>query len=246
LQNIINDDVSQYKFYQGFLQDKGTKNALEKLFNSLASANKDSIEFYEEWAVRTGQYGAATGFNEVEYLLSEKKFKLNPQPIELTDSISFESPNFVYKIKSNETYLAPEDYDHAPFPTKYFDESYVKTAGFVDPNDVNFTVKNYENILALDTAELAYNQYVWVGFEKQSWNVYKHKQLSDQVSSVSESNNQVIVELVSNTSNIQVNETISVTLNGTVQLFKVKIVAGTTITCYKNGTTNLGSNGTLG
>lgn len=246
LQNIINDDVSQYKFYQGFLQDKGTKNALEKLFNSLASANKDSIEFYEEWAVRTGQYGAATGFNEVEYLLSEKKFKLNPQPIELTDSVSFETTNFIYKIKSNETYLAPEDYDHAPFPTKYFDESYVKTAGFVDPNDVNFTVKNYEDILSLDTTTLSYNQYVWVGFEKQSWNVYKHKQLSDQVSSVTESNNQVIVELVSNTSNIQVDEIISVTLNGTVQLFKVKIVAGTTITCYKNGTTNLGSNGTLG
>ena len=31
LENIINDDVSQYKFYQGMLQDKGTKNSLTKI-----------------------------------------------------------------------------------------------------------------------------------------------------------------------------------------------------------------------
>ena len=39
LENIVNDDVSQYKFYQGFIQDKGTKNALTKLFDALASAD---------------------------------------------------------------------------------------------------------------------------------------------------------------------------------------------------------------
>ena len=31
LENIINDDVSQYKFYQGFIREKGTKNSLTKL-----------------------------------------------------------------------------------------------------------------------------------------------------------------------------------------------------------------------
>ena len=32
IENIINDDVSQYKFYQGMIQDKGTSNALTKMF----------------------------------------------------------------------------------------------------------------------------------------------------------------------------------------------------------------------
>ena len=36
LENIINDDVSQYKFYQGFIQDKGTPNSLTKLFDALS------------------------------------------------------------------------------------------------------------------------------------------------------------------------------------------------------------------
>ena len=87
IENIINDDVSQYKFYQGFIQDKGSKNALTKLFDDLASANQDSLEFYEEWAIKDGQYGASTGFDEVEYKLDEKQFKLTPQPILLTNQI---------------------------------------------------------------------------------------------------------------------------------------------------------------
>ena len=62
MENIINDDVSQYKFYQGMLQDKGTKNSLTKMFDALASADKDSLQFYEEWAIKDGQYGAVDAF----------------------------------------------------------------------------------------------------------------------------------------------------------------------------------------
>ena len=58
LANIINDDVSQYKFYQGYIREKGTQNSLDKLLKALTSANKESIEFNEEWALRKGQFGA--------------------------------------------------------------------------------------------------------------------------------------------------------------------------------------------
>ena len=49
------------------IADKGTKNALTKLFDALGAADKESLEFYEEWAVRTGQYGAADGFDELNF-----------------------------------------------------------------------------------------------------------------------------------------------------------------------------------
>ena len=45
--NIINDDVAQYKFYQGFVREKGTSNALSKIFDALASADKESIDFLD-------------------------------------------------------------------------------------------------------------------------------------------------------------------------------------------------------
>ena len=240
LQNIINDDVAQYKFYQGFLQDKGTKNALEKLFNSLASANKDSIEFYEEWAIRTGQYGAATGFDEVEYVLDEKQFKLNPQPIKLTNDLNPIDPDFVYRIKSDETYLKSENYNHNPFPEKNILEKYIKTAGFVDPNDVDFVLKNYDDILSIDTAKLKFDQYVWIGFFKQSWQVYKHIKTDYKVLSVTEANNLVTV-VTDLYSNVSVDDIISVSIpqQNSKQLFKVKTVSLDQIVCHKNGNTVL-------
>ena len=88
LKNIINDDVAQYKFYPRFYKRKRYKNALSKIFDALASADKESIDFYEEWAISKGQYGASAVFDEVEFRLDESKVSLNPNPIELTDEQS--------------------------------------------------------------------------------------------------------------------------------------------------------------
>ena len=62
------------------IQDKGTKNVPNKLFDKLGSANKESIEFFEEWAVRAGRYGAAEGNDQFEVLLDESKYRLESHP----------------------------------------------------------------------------------------------------------------------------------------------------------------------
>ena len=172
LANIINDDVSQYKFYQGFIQDKGTQNALTKLFDVLGSADKDSLEFYEEWAIKVGQYGAADGFDEVEYILDEDKFRLQPQSVELVNSVTGDETDLVYRIRPFETYLKPENYNHAPFPTTYVDNTYVRTAGYVNSDDVDFIIDTYDSIANINYNDIRYKQFVWVGNVKQSWNVY--------------------------------------------------------------------------
>ena len=174
LANIINDDVSQYKFYQGMIADKGTRNALTKLFDALGAADKESLEFYEEWAIRAGQYGAADGFEEVEFLLDESQYRLNPQPILLTESIPDDTTDLVYRQLPTGVFVAPKEYTHNPFPTQYQDETPIKTAGYVRQDDVHFTVKNKDDILALDINDVKHGNYVWVTFEGQSWNVYKH------------------------------------------------------------------------
>ena len=173
LENIINNDVSQYKFYQGMIQDKGTQNSLNKLFDVLAANDQDSLEFYEEWAIRLGQYGASEGFEEVEYILEEEKFLVNPQPIELVFS---EDPNlndFVYRIKSDKVYIKPEDYNHAPIPTVPYKKPYIKTAGYVNLEDIQNTLSYYTEIADLDSSALRVGDYIWVGFDKTSWGVYR-------------------------------------------------------------------------
>ena len=184
LENIINDDVSQYKFYQGFIQDKGSRNSLTKLFDALASDDKDSLEFYEEWAIKQGQYGVADGYTETEYLLDESKFRLTPQPIELVNSVTGQELDLIYRILPYEAYVKPKDYNHKPFPSKYVSQGYTKNSGFVNQEDIKVIVPNYDSILDISFSNLKKGEYIWVGNENQTWNVYQHRDTDLIVESV--------------------------------------------------------------
>ena len=189
LQNIINDDVSQFKFYQGFIADKGTRNAIDKLFDSLSSANKESIDFFEEWAIRKGQYGAVTGFDEVEFKLNENNFKLEPQPIDLVNSIPNDATDLIYRIRPFETYLKPSHYDHKPFPVKYTNSEVVKTTGYVNGDDVTKAVLNKDDILNLDINDIDNGNHIWIARDQQSWDVVKHIATDLKIVSIEEQGN---------------------------------------------------------
>ena len=208
LENIINDDVSQYKFYQGMIQDKGTKNALTKLFDVLSSADKDSLEFYEEWAIRDGQYGASDGFEEYELLLDESKFRLTPQPIDLVTSTTGEETDLVYRILPYEVYQKTPNYNHKPFPEKYVTTSYVKNAGYVNPEDVRGIATSYANIADFDFADIKRTDYIWVGNDNLDWNVYKHIDTDYIVEAVSEGTTSFTLTLTTNVNDIEVGNVI--------------------------------------
>jgi len=183
LENIITDSVSQYKFYQGFIQDKGTKNSLTKLFDALSGADKDSLEFYEEWAIRVGQYGAIENKYEVEYQLDETKFRLEPQLFELTNSISSRT-DLVYEIAPHEAMLKPSDYTHSIFEEKSDISVFGFDSGYVRNLDVNLVsiVKDQLTLLSVDDIQVG--DFVWIQREQQSWNVYRNVTVNNIVTDV--------------------------------------------------------------
>ena len=227
LENIVNDDVSQYKFYQGMLQDKGTKNALSKMFDALASADKDSLEFYEEWAIKDGQYGAVDAFQEVDYTLDESKFRLSPQPIELVNSIDPASTDLIFKIPPYDVYQKSDDYNHAPFPTKYVDSTYVKNAGYVDFEDVKVISQTYDDILNLDFDNLRQGDYVWVGTDNLSWSVYKYSNTDNTITSITSGTDEFTVNLKSTYTGVKADDIIGIfDVEGIEGFYKVKEVTG--------------------
>ena len=174
LSNIIQDDVSQYKFYQGFIQDKGTANSITKLFDKLGSANKDSVELFEEWAIRVGQYGALTSFDEVEFKLDEKQFRIEPQTLQLVNQIDQTRTDLVYQYPRSDVLIAPSNYDTGFLPTLNAVNEYTKTAGYVKLEQIDFLAKVIEDILTVDIASVDIGSYVWVPTDGTSWNVYRH------------------------------------------------------------------------
>ena len=175
LANIINDDVSQYKFYQGMIQDKGTKNALSKMFEKLNTSGEDTLEFYEEWALQVGRYGATENINQVEFNLKQDKMQESPQSIELTTEIPASNFDKIYRILPHEMYDKPSEYNHAPFPTKPIEKEYVRSAGYVNEEDVTFIAGTTNELNDGDVNLLGLGAYIWVTeVQDVPWTVYQH------------------------------------------------------------------------
>ena len=214
LENIINDDVSQFKFFQGAIQDKGTKNVLTKLFDKLGSANKDSLEFFEEWAVRVGRYGATDGDDQFDIVLDESKYRLSPQQVELVNEIDPQDTSLIYRLTRNNIYVKSRNYDHKPFPVKYFndDNSYTKTAGYVNQTDVTLSLLNYSDLVTQELTSIPAGEFVWTAKDKSNitWGVYKHSATDFKITSVSSTaSNKFTITLNRNT-NFEIGDIIGI------------------------------------
>ena len=86
LEDLGMDENSQYKFYQGFIREKGTINAIRKLLNAqFRSSDTNQYNVYEEWAFRTGGYGGRRTQQDIEFALDSNQFSENPQLLEFFD-----------------------------------------------------------------------------------------------------------------------------------------------------------------
>jgi len=173
LENIIKNDVSEFKFYQGMIPEKGTQNVLNKLFDVLSAADQESINFDEEWAVRIGQYGGADAFEEIEFSLDEDLFKVNPQGFELVDTVDESKVDFIIRQSPGDIYVKPKNYNNNPWPVNDNFIPYLRTPGYVRYDQVSINIDSLENILDQNIEVFSEGDYVWCAFESRDWQVYR-------------------------------------------------------------------------
>ena len=173
LTNIIKDDVSEFKFYQGMIREKGTQNSLNKLFDVKSELGEESLKFYEEWAIRVGQYGASEAFDVIEFVLDESQIRSNPQGFYLTEA-SDDPNDFIITYNSNQIYLKPIGYNSNPWPELKTYQPYLRSAGYFRSNEVSATLASLNDILLKTPSDFKPNSYLGITFEGISWNVYKY------------------------------------------------------------------------
>jgi hypothetical protein len=184
LENIINNDVSQYKFYQGMITEKGTLNSLTKLFDVLSADGQESLTFDEEWAFRVGEYGALDTFNEIEFVLDEKNFKITPQPLEIVDSIDVNVVDYIYKQLVEDVYIKPEPFNKDVWKQTQ-NKAFLRSAGYVRKETVKSNVDKISSLTAVDISDFIEGDYVWAAFEGVSWNVYRFTKSVYKIQNVS-------------------------------------------------------------
>ena len=164
------DELTQYKFYQGMIRDKGTSKPITR-FTSEAQKNQSSTyDVFEEYAFRVGEYGGHRTVKEYEFAISEKEHVQNKQIYQFTEGV-FNNTKTTLNVSKNELLKRPQTYDTNIFETINTSRPLHKTpqaifqypmAGYVQPGTVDASVWDEEELLELDIKNVTEGYRVWI------------------------------------------------------------------------------------
>lgn len=207
LNSLILDETSQYKFYQGYIKEKGTKSPLDKFSVAHNNTLGSHIELEEEWAIRLGTFGGEETYKEIEFTLDQNKFAQDPQIFEFEFADQKADSEKSYVVSPEDILIKPDDFDGKPWPTLNIDPSiqnsylqYQKlpTAGYVRLDDVTFTALFENNILTLsDIPSLREGDTIWIAMDsKGDWKVKRFTIALAKIVSYTVDNENSLIEFV--------------------------------------------------
>ena len=85
MDNLAMSSISQTKFYQGYIKEKGTTNAVMALAGLQINGQAGQISVHEEWAARLGEFGALDANPTISIVLNDSAYRDRPMAFELVD-----------------------------------------------------------------------------------------------------------------------------------------------------------------
>jgi hypothetical protein len=178
LNNLLLGDTTQFEFYLGMIQEKGTPGVFQALARSNLTTGNTTLNFLEEWAFRIATYGAPRD-PFVTFQLSQNDTRDDPQLVRFQTQagtpldwieLAADDPRWYDKPTSfNQFFIERDDYAPALLPT----------AGPVRLDEVQGTAFDITTVAGLyvpDTNNFPTNSLLWVYnsiplFEGTNWYV---------------------------------------------------------------------------
>lgn len=184
LNNIFTNPISQYKFYQGFIKEKGTRAAVEKMAKASIFNLQGETSYTEEWAFRLGHYGSFTSYDELEIKLEEGTFIENPQIVNFVKNKPVNPIDLIYYSTSSNIAILPNDYNPAnTFVTTATNNFKLPNAGYVSFEDITATAYNENSLLDIaNTDSINNGDVIWLGFKSNGdWDVLRYSLLESRI-----------------------------------------------------------------
>ena len=177
--NLGIDINTQSKFYQGLIKQKGTVNAINALKGAVFGSLDTSLNFYENWALRIGEYGATDINNFYEIELNESLFGSNPTPFQLIDDtvvaesdvISFKQTDIYKSSGAFNPNIVGQTLLNQPLSSKP-----LPVAGYVYLDDIDATIFDLNEYATLTTIvnNIGIGYKIWVARDfNKNWNVLR-------------------------------------------------------------------------
>ncbi len=201
LQGLGLDDVSQVKFYQGMLKQKGTGAAINKLIDAELTNLDQSIDYFEEWAFRVGEYGSIDSNQIIEIIIPEDRASNNPTIVHFRadgEAISDTAAGH-YEVQAKDLYKTPNNYNGDIFPVRNANSltlDDLDSAGYARLDDVDLTVFSHEDLEALSSRinELGKGKKIWVATDTtNTWGIRRIDETLSTITSVESTGNGYLV-----------------------------------------------------
>lgn len=184
------NETTQIELYKGYIKQKGSRNAVEALtqaeFNNLSS----NISYFEEWAIRIGEYGALDTNPYVEIVLDEEAYGVNPGVARFLSLTSDEIADGITLFDRSQLYKSTDTYYGNIALVRDNSSNYdndVPTAGYVNIDDVDATlydISDYANLNSVvPTINVGYK--IWVALDFiRDWNVFRVCETNNSVTKI--------------------------------------------------------------
>lgn len=176
MERLLIDDRSIFDFYKGMLREKGTKRSFGKLnrSNYIMNTNDASIDLYENWAFKLGEFGYTADNYLMEFKIDSSKITQDPQIVSFTTSNESQNKNAIIEINWDDANwlkkLSLKEENTFTFNDK---NRYYPTGGFAQPTDVNYLVADMDEFERYKEL-IKTNETIWVvKTENKDWDVYK-------------------------------------------------------------------------
>jgi len=199
LDNLEIIDENQVRFYQGFIKQKGSQNAIDRLLRSDKVLDNQDISIYEYYAIKLADFGGSAINQSIEVNLGNEEIKTNPQIIQFLpkkDNVvttDIDTDNIItIDVDDNTRWVKKPHGDQTKenlFASRS-EQFEMPTAGYVHYNDVNgqaFTKTDLQNYYSNNYSSITINNghLVWVAKDTNNdWNVYRYTPIAQQIENV--------------------------------------------------------------
>lgn len=178
------DDSSQVNVYKEMILGKGTLNTLKTLQGVDVQNNALDYNIYENWAIKSSEFGGVLNHNFVEFTLNETQLTGNPAIIGITNGIPVTGAHQQVPLYNFVNYGRTLS-DSSILPT-IKNDTMVKLpdSGYVNLDDVALTGYTVSRLDKNTVYDVYANDYVWIADNRGTWNVYTPVTLSASLISV--------------------------------------------------------------
>ena len=183
-------DTAQVQVYKNLIKNKGTRNAVDAFKGANLPQGGIQYDTYENWAIKTGEFGGVLNENFVEFKVNQEYMTGNPSIVSLTEGIYTVGSMQEVPLYSLFNYGSPITSPNVLNTTTAEPTSYLyPSAGYVNFNDVKMSSYFYSGLpfavdgngITVPIQSFYVGEYMWLANFKERWEVYRWKPVGQVV-----------------------------------------------------------------